>query len=286
MKPLEFFLGLKEIKDYKNKVNEIKRNAVKTPNSNDGIIQWASICAELGVIYIIAKKIDYEILGFEQKSPKSKSNKTCDIEAIKDGYNQYFEVKRKCSQTAQKLPLNLQKFLIDFKCNFGLVGKLHNRKYQCNNFKELQENLIKHIKNWECGYLKAFPNNLPPSYSDKNLTISFYKEDVSGSCFFQPDMIGSIKEYIFGNNKINKNGKPMISMVTQVEQKGADYLCCRIPDWDSYDLMIESFFEKYKKITATEYETTDKKMKKLKGIILFCKYDKYCIINNSIFNSN
>ena len=66
MEPLEFFLGLKEIKGYKEKINEIKRNAIKTPDSNDGIIQWASICAELGVIYIIAKKIDYEILGFEQ----------------------------------------------------------------------------------------------------------------------------------------------------------------------------------------------------------------------------
>ena len=123
MEPLEFFLGLKEIKGYKEKVNEIKRNAIKTPDSNDGIIQWASICAEIGAIYIIVTKLNYKILGFEQKSPRSKSNKTCDIEAIKDGYNQYFEVKRKCSQTAQKLPLNLQKFLIDFKCNFGLVGK-------------------------------------------------------------------------------------------------------------------------------------------------------------------
>ncbi|NQV19503.1 MAG: hypothetical protein HQ534_13300 [Armatimonadetes bacterium] len=288
MIPFEYFLGLKEIKGYEEKVNEIKRNAIKTPNSNDGIKQWASICAEIGAIYIIEKHLGYDILGFEQKSPKRRNKKqTCDFKAKKNTSIHYFEVKRKSSQIAQKLPTNLQNFLIDFKCNFKLVGELNNRKYRCNNFKELENNLVRHIDSWKCGYLNAFPYDEPPPYLDENLTIFFYKEGLSGSGFFRPDGVNSICNFLFDTNRVGKNDNRMIPMVSQAELKGADYLCCNIPDWDDYsfDLLVKSFFEKYTKKTLIKYETTDNKMKKLKGIILFNRYDKFCIINQSGFDS-
>ncbi|MBL7148488.1 MAG: hypothetical protein ISS80_00265 [Candidatus Cloacimonetes bacterium] len=287
MNPLEHFLGLNELKGFDGKLDEIKRDAIKTHNNNEGSIKWYSICAELHAIYIIGEQLGYKILGFEQRAPKAISG-TCDIKAKKNSNNQFFEVKCKCSQTAQGLPKNLWDFLVNFKSNFILTARLNNRKYQYNNFEDLKSKLIQHIESWESSASKAFPNDVPPPYQGKNLTIYFFNSGISGGCFFRPDCIESIHDYLFNSNSLGKNGEYMIPMVSQAEQKGADYLCCKIPDWDdyNYDQIMECSFEKYKKITPTEYETTDKKMKRLKGIILFSRYDKYCIINRSRLNTS
>ena len=69
-------------------------------------------------------------------------------------------------------------------------------------------------------------------------------------------------------------------MVGQAIEKGADYLICKIPKWDSYADIINAFFNDYNWVSKNVVEVADEKLGGLVGMILFDKHDDYCIVNN------
>ena len=69
-------------------------------------------------------------------------------------------------------------------------------------------------------------------------------------------------------------------MVVQAIEKGADYLICKIPKWDTYTDIIGAFFNDYYWVSKKVVEVEDEKLSGLVGMILFDKFNDFCIVNN------
>ena len=72
----------------------------------------------------------------------------------------------------------------------------------------------------------------------------------------------------------------MMPMVDQVIEKGADYLFCRAPHWESGKKIVEECFANVTYSNDRTYFTTDPALSNLRGIVLFARYDRFCIVNN------
>ncbi len=72
----------------------------------------------------------------------------------------------------------------------------------------------------------------------------------------------------------------MVPMVPQAILKGADYLMCRVTNWKDWPEIVEHCFQEFTHTGGVTYFADDLRLGALNGIVLFARYDDFCIINN------
>ncbi|MBN2520089.1 MAG: hypothetical protein JXB17_06270 [Bacteroidales bacterium] len=288
---LEYFLSLSGVvkeNEYKNKVNELLIYPSYKGFTNEGDVQWASNSAEISAIYLLGEILKVNITGFNKSSPKSvKKNSNCDILGKYLEDDLYFEIKRICKEEKQILPYSLQSALDKVRGKYRPVAQLLNRNYNSINNNLIVKNIENHIRKFEVSdenNINHSVKNGPLPYSNNDIQVLFFKKGTldDGMQFIDPVSVNDICSYLLSSDRIGKNGTPMIPMVKQAENKGADYLVCRVPDWSDYTFkeIVKKCFKEIKIEKECEYIVDDYRFGNLTGIILFNRYDKFAIINN------
>lgn len=283
----EYFLSLHRIEGFKSKLKEIKNNPIIDYEKNTGLVQWASICAEVGAIRLLGKELNIELTGFNQHSPKADSvGSECDIRGKWNNHVLYFEVKRNCKEDTQTLPDKLQSTLDNFDGPYVLAAQLLNRKYDSSNIGQLLIDIKAHIREFE-ETIKKYNLRTPKTpwpFSNKDIQIHFLDPNKasSGWHYLDPVSVNDICSFLLSPDRLGKDGKPMVPKVKQAAIQGADYLVCKIPDWSDYSfsIIVNKCFENVIYENDDEYIVRDSRFENLAGIILFNRYDKFSIINN------
>ena len=182
---LEYFLSINAVSGHSRKLDDIKSKPVGTPCKNDRLIQWASLCAEIGAICLLGKTLGLEIVGLEQVSPQSlRSNANCDVVAVVNGEVKYFEVKRNAAEDKQCLPELLEQRLnqLESELPFGMMPQLLDRDYDCTGLDEKLSRIKDHVAAFQRhkreGRLAG--ECRPPAFQDEAFEVVFYPIESRG----------------------------------------------------------------------------------------------------------
>ena len=113
---LELFLSLKEIQGFEDKRKDLLYHpSFTSENNNEGAKKWASFCGELKAVWLLTHVFGMQVMGFDQPSPrrqklkkKGEKDSDCDVK-VRVGDREFFvEVKTKCSEESQEIPLLLE----------------------------------------------------------------------------------------------------------------------------------------------------------------------------------
>lgn len=228
---LEHFFSLEHVNGYHSKLFDILHKPLGSCRTNERTIQWASLCAEIGALYLLGKNLCLTIHGLEVASTRAERPRaTCDISAaVKDGPTIYFEVKRKSAEDKQDLPDFLSRRLEELQAyiNYGVIPELIDRNYNCENIEERIEDIKDHVRGFE-RMRHDFPQlKKPIPFECKEFRILFsaeIKKDIASSYFFQPISAEEISKHLFGPGGKSRNSRDMKPLVQQAIDKGADYL--------------------------------------------------------------
>jgi len=283
---LNYFLFLKNVTNFESKMNAFLTQPIMKKETNEGGRQWHSICGELRAIYLLGKILGLPIIGYDQNSPRSsRRSNNCDIVVEIDGEQVFVELKSKCSEVSQALPIILQKALDNLDPRYTLTAQLLKRDYDCNNLDSLIKKIKDHIADFHKWKKEGFhlSEDLPYPYGDEEIYINFFdKRQISpGSEYYEPDSIEDICNFLFESKKSTKTGELMVPMVQKAQKKGADYLICRIHGCDLFNEIVNECFDEVKLSRGLTYVSGDSRLGSLRGVILFAIQDKFCIINNS-----
>ena len=271
---LEHFLSLEKVKGFSGKYDSLINFPVGSPDQNDRNMNWASMCAELGAIFLLSQTLNAHIVGFDQVSPyATRPRSNCDILVIVNGHLVFVEVKRKASQDKQDLPETLEKVLRELKLPCNICGvEMLNRDYKCHN---LNTEALK-IKEYadKASHLTEVP--LPYTTDDFRIYFELGPNTPRINNFFDPAFSGDLATHLFGPSPKTS----MIPMVDRARDKGANYLFCRTPRWENWPAVIETCFSGVSYSNGRTYFTDDVRMYGLYGIVLFSHYDDFCIVNN------
>jgi len=273
---LEYFLSLKGIKGIRERRLKLAGEPVERPNTNRGILSWAGICAELGAIRLLGKELRLKLTGFDAASPRRVRKKSdCDIRANVEGASLYFEVKRNAKEDAQMIPTKLAEALAEIgrKHGFSLVPQLKIREYDCQNLDAVLSKIEAQI----------IHKPYTPMIDLPELEVMVEKEtpQIHGVHFFSTPLPRDVSSWLIEEGHIGKDGKPMTPMAKQAQNKGADYLMCRVPAWDSLHTIINRSLSPVTRIKDHIYESADPRLGTLSGIVFFHKYDRFSIVNRS-----
>ena len=100
----DYFLSLEGLLGFAEKYEFFKALDIDPTDIDkvrtDQEVAWRSLCTEFDALYIIGERLCFEVLGFEQHSPRRPQGKeqTCDFSATKNNETLYFEVKRKLGE--------------------------------------------------------------------------------------------------------------------------------------------------------------------------------------------
>ena len=284
---LEYFLSINAVSGHSRKLDDIKSKPVGTPCKNDRLIQWASLCAEIGAICLLGKTLGLEIVGLEQVSPRSpRSKANCDIVSLVNGDLKYFEVKRNAAEDKQCLPELLEQRLNQLKSElpFGMMPQLLDRDYDCTGLDEKLSRIKDHVAAFQRhkreGRLAG--ECRPPAFQDEAFEVVFYPkspEDGGGESDSPVDL-EELSKKLLGPGAKGRDGKPMTPMVQKAAKQGADYLVCRVPKWVDWTKIVEKVFEDTSYSNGVTYFSKDPRLDPLEGVVLFAKYDDFCIVNN------
>jgi len=282
---MEYFLSLEDVPHHAAKLSEILTRPVGTPMKNDREIQWASLCAEMGAICLLGKTLGNRILNIEATSPKTAfPNRTCDILAAINGRRTFFEVKRNAAEEKQTLPDFLRKKLDDLESElpFSMLPQLDDRHYDCSNIDEKLQQIRNHVARFERQKHEGLllHEATPSPFKDNAFTICFAlkSDDVAGCHLYAP--VFHFSKYLLGPGEKGADGKAMVPMVQQALLKGADYLMCRVPRWKSWPDILGECFPRLTHTGGKTYFADDVRLGVLSGIVLFARYDDFCIVNN------
>ncbi len=254
--------------------------------TNQGEVQFHSICAEFRTMYLIGETFGLTITGFDEISPKAKRQTDCDIVAEFKDEKLYFEAKAKCNEVSQSLPDALIEALNTIESRYTLTPELRDRSYNCENMDTLLGKIRDHITEFENQKESGSSNedNEPMPYCDEEINIYFaikkYDEPTCTTTLFDCDVLDDVHSYIFEEGKSGKDGKPMIPKIKQAQNKGADYLVCRVNPRDKLNDVVSYCFKSVKPQTDRTCYCGDTRLGILRGVILFSDYDNYVIINN------
>ena len=285
---LEYFLSIDAVTSHGEKLAEIKGNPVGTPCKNDRLIQWASLCAEIGAICLLGKTLGLEIVGLDQIAPRSvRPNANCDVVAVVNGEVKYFEVKRNAAQDKQRLPKLLEQRLnqLQSEIPFGMTPELVDRGYDCNGLDGKLSRIRDHVAAFQRRKEEGLTGGAKPStFEDEAFTVMFHEEGklaYRGRHYFSPVGPEELAPYLLGPGGTGRNGEPMTPMVQKATKKGADYLVCRVPKWGaSLTESVKKVFEYTSYSNGVTYFSKDPRLDPLEGVILFATYDDFCIVNN------
>lgn len=284
---LEYFLSLKDVRGYKAKIDEIRTKPVGSPTRNDRRVQWASLCAEIGAVCLLGKKLQIRIVGFEEVSPRATSpNVNCDIVAVVNGDLKFIEVKRNAAEDKQLLPDTLKQSLKDLECKlpFSMTPELVDRNYDCANLDEKLHQIKIHVEAFQRKKLNRLPQeeDTPLPFKDEAFTITFHLKSrvrTSGQ-YLSPVSSSELSQYLVGPGEKGRDGRPMVPMVQQAVLKGADYLMCRVTGREGWSNIVEKCFEYSTYTNGVTYFANDPRLGSLDGVILFSRYDNFCVVNN------
>ncbi len=281
----EYFFSLSHLVGFESKCKQITDNPIHNSDTIEGNNQWASLCAEMGAISLLGNNLGVKILGFDQQSPIRKRTKSdVDILASIGSEPVYFEVKRNSREETQDIPQVLMDALhrLDLGLSFAVESATRNLSIQ--NIDDLIENIQTHLSNYYDWKSEYAPNDhgRPFNFVSDNMTIRFFPTSSRHGLlrYFSPPSLDDLSAYLFERGKMGKNQKEMIPMVVQAIEKGADYLICKIPKWDTYTDIIGAFFNDYYWVSKKVVEVEDEKLSGLVGMILFDKFNDFCIVNN------
>jgi hypothetical protein len=283
---LEYFLSIDAVRGHGKKLAEIRSKPVGTPCKNDRLIQWASLCAEIGAICLLGKALRLKIVALEQVSPRSaRPNANCDIVAVVDGKNNYFEVKRNGAEDKQCLPEVLEDALsqLEGELSFDITPELVDRDYDCSALDEKLSRLKDHVAAFQRRKEEGLTGEAKPStFEDEAFTVMFHPKTRNnvGAHFFSPVFPKQLSPYLLGPGKSGRDGKPMTPMVQKAAEKGADYLVCRVPKWGDWTKVVGEIFEDFSYNKRVTYYSKDPRLDLLEGMVLFARYDDFCIVNN------
>jgi len=284
---LEYFLSKDAVRGHSKKLADIKSKPIGTPYRNDRLIQWASLCAEIGASALLGKTMGLEIAGFDQVSPRSERRRAnCDIVAVVNGEEKYFEVKRNAAEDKQCLPELLEVRLreLESELRFGMTPQLVDRNYACTRLDEklsqIRDRVAEFQQHKREGRIAG--ECRPPAFQDEAFEVVFHPknpEDIDLE-FVSPVFPQQLAPYLLGPGGTGCNGKPMIPMVRQAAKKGAHYLVCRVPRWFDWTKIVEEIFEDSSQNSGVTYFSKDPRLDSLEGVVLFARYDDFCIVNN------
>ena len=72
----------------------------------------------------------------------------------------------------------------------------------------------------------------------------------------------------------------MVPMVRQAQEKGADFLMCRIPGWDDLEEVAEAVFQGTDQRSPRLYTSKDRRLGSLSGGVLFNRYNVFVTVEN------
>jgi hypothetical protein len=282
---LEHFLSLEATRGFEEKLRDLRTKPRGPKTTNQRRIQWASLCAELGAIHLLGKTLRANIVGFERVSPRARrQNARCDLLAMVHGRRLFIEVKRNAAEDKQVLPELLEENLRERRLPFTVAIELRDRNYDCSDLGLKLADLDRHLESFETQTkVERVGRTRPPSFNAGAFCVSFVKPSVPNSTpqtYFSPVFGDQLKPYLLGPGAPGKNGLPMKPMVEEADEKGADYLFCRVPRWEDWAEIIGKCFADIEERDARTFFSRDTTMLSLSGIVLFSRYDDFCIINN------
>lgn len=285
---LEYFLSLDAVPGHAGKLKDITNKPVGTPRTNNREIQWASLCAEFGAICLLGKTLGLEIVGFDQVSPRSsRPNANCDIVAVVNGENKYFEVKRNAAEDKQTLPELLEQRLeqLQREISFGMTPELVDRNYDCTDLDEKFCRLKDHVAQFQQQKDQGHRTGRhPPGFRDTAFEVLFHEKGTlayEGGHYFSPVDFEALAKKLRGPGGTGRDGGPMIPMVKQAAEKGGDYLVCRVPKWGHpWSEIVGKIFDPFSHDHGVTYLSKDPRLNPLEGVVLLAQYDDFCIVNN------
>jgi hypothetical protein len=276
---LDFLLSLEGLPGYEKKLKTLRDNAVDHPTCAEGQVQWASLCAELGAIYLLGRSLGLKITGFDQASPRA-PRKDCDIRALLNGRPCFFEVKRASKDdTASALPRDLTAYLRTL--NYGVDVELYQRplRFDGRELAALERRVDRHLAE------QTHLDRPQPLHTEK-LALKFFPEwPGTVSTGWSPYYVRDIRDWLFCTDRLGRDGQPMIPQIQQARAKGADFLMCRVPSWDPLEELIERLYgdsdADLQRETDVGYLVQDPRLDGLRGLVLFNRYDRFRILNSA-----
>lgn len=282
---LEYFLSLEHVAGFQGKLTELKTNPVGPITRNDRRVQWASLCAEFGAIRLLGRLLGVRIVGLDQASPRARRpGSNCDVVAVVNGGLVFVEVKRNAAEDKQVLPELLEKRLGELDLPFSISGELLDRNYDCSDLEQRLVEVAAHVAEFERWRAEGLcPAERVPVPLDAGAFRAHFHdraEVTGGGQYFAPVFADDLRPYLIGPGGVGRDGARMIPMAEQASEKGADYLFCRVQAWEGWpDTVAECFGPATYKNERTYFVATPD-MNDLRGIVLFSRYDEFCIINN------
>lgn len=270
---LEYFLSLDRVSGFEERLSLLEKEPIGPPTRNIRAIKWASHCAELGAISLIGQELGLEILGFDLRSPRAPhSEKNCDVTARVEDTSTFFEVKRQCAEDLQIPPPLLRARLLELDVPYCLSLEMRGRDYDCKDLDEILRSLREHLdfmhdpENRELWW----PNDsAPPQFASGPFVVWFHEQDDSAGLWehFEPVSGANIKRWLR-------------SKCQEAYSKGADYLITRVEPLGPWrDLVTECFGRVVQEAPRT-YSLSGATLGGLRGLILFSRHDRFCIVND------
>ena len=282
---LEYFLSLENVTGFSKKFSDLKNKPIGLVTQNARRIQWASLCAELGTYCLLGKILDIPLVAFDITSPRALRPKSdCDVVAVVNGHLMFIEVKRNAAEDKKILPELLEKRLAELELPFSVSAELLDRDYDCSDLDVRLSDIKQHVTSFlrpkKTGQNVTEPR--PSTYTCGSFCVRFLDSPSGNKVIqsFSPIFAKDLKPYLVGPAALGRNGKPMKPMVDQAIEKGADYLFYRAPLWESWQEIVEECFADVTYSNGRTYFTTDPVLRKLRGIVLFARYNEFCIVNN------
>lgn len=285
---LEYFLSLDQVPGFAKKLEELRLKRAGEGTTNDQVVQWASVCAELGGVCLLGRTLGLPILEFDQHSSRAqRANSDCDVVVLVNGSPAYVEIKRRASEDKQSLPKQLEEALIrlEGELPFSLSAELHDRDYDCSDLVARVAAVRRHVEAFQdeqkqglcSGRARPLPIGGP-------FWVYFHAKRGSPQRglpeHFDPDCPETLKPYLLGPAEPGRDGKPKVPMVNQAIAKGADYLLCRVSRWEGWQEIVEGCFGRVTWSGERTCFAPEGCLQGLRGVVLFSRYDDFCIVND------
>jgi hypothetical protein len=182
-------------------------------------------------------------------------------------------VKRKAAQDKQDLPETLERALGELELSYNICGvELLNRDYDCRDLDMAVTKIKKHAeKSYSCAEIPG-----PFMTADFRIYFGDGPNTPRINHLFNPVFSDDLAPHLLGPSSKSS----MIPMVDQARDKGANYLFCRTPGWEDWTTVAEECFSDILYSNGRTYFTKDLRLHNLHGIVLFSRYDDFCIVNN------
>lgn len=204
-----------------------------------------------------------------------------------NGDLKFFEVKRNAAEDKQSVPETLRNRLkrLESELPFSFTPRLVNRDYDCADLEDQVHQIKFHVvcfEEWQRdGIVSA--QETPAPFGGEFTLVFHLKSDIAigtDAEYFSPVSAPELSKYLLGPGGPARDGTLMVPMVQQAVQKGADYLVCRVTAWEVWPEVVKECFGTHRYVNGATFFVADERLGAFDGVILFSRYDSFCIVNN------